>query len=144
MSLTYNPITGQFNNSSSGSTVVESTKRLQVVKTANEDLVIGDSVKMDDANSCSKSGVDTRENASVVGLCVSDALSGEDVTILLLGLIDNPVFLSIPFGVSVFQNNSGGVTINATTIVGEFWTRIGKSYGNGVILVGPEEPVEVT
>jgi hypothetical protein len=146
---TFNPFTQTLDRKGSGSTVdfngetVGASKRLEIVKVANEDLLIGDIVKMDNNLSCSKSGVDTRGNASVVGVCVTSANSGSTVTIQIMGIFENSVYASIPYGKAIYQTNDGKLTVNATSIVGEFYTRVGKSYGNGVILIKPEEPVEV-
>lgn len=146
MSLKFNPITGEFNqvaNITAAENVISSQK-LQIEKIASIDIPVGCLIKMDDKDNCSPAGVSNEASASVVGICTDSVLAGELTTILLLGVFEDASLVSIPFGASLFQDNQGNITQNATSIVGEFYTRVGKSFGNGIVLIKPEEPVEVT
>ncbi len=139
----FNPFTQTFDRTEKTETL-ESSKKLQIFKIASEDLVVGDVVSMDGNSSCSKCSNTTEENSSVIGICVSNALQGENVEILISGIFEDAKYSSIPFGVSVFQTSNGSLSVDATDILGRFFTRVGKSYGDGLILVRPEEPVEVS
>lgn len=148
MAWKYNPLTLKLERVTTATVdyaneTVGASLKVEIEKIANEDLVIGDPVKMDDDNSCSKPNVNSEANASVVGLCTSTALTGSIVKIQISGVFTNSIYNSLPFNSPVFQTSGGGLGINPTSIVGEFWCRVGKSYGNGSVLIRPEEPVEV-
>lgn len=148
MSWKYNPLTLKLERISTAivnydGETVDASLKVEIEKTANEDLIIGDVVKMDSDTHCSKTNITSNEAASAIGICTSNALTGNIVKIQIAGVFVNSRYSSIPYNSPVFQDALGDLTINATSIIGEFWCRVGKSFGNGAILIRPEEPVEV-
>lgn len=141
--LVFNPTTQRFETKADLAGISDVALSLEITRVASEDLDIGDTVYAVNSTNVGIGDIDTYEKASVIGIATNTALTGENVTVKLLGVFTDPQYAAIPNGVPVFQDTNGKLTTAATTIVGEFWTRIGDSLGGGSILVKPEEPTEV-
>lgn len=117
-------------------------ERLEVTRTAVGAIPLYSPVRLVTADTVSVANVDTRINATVYGIAIESKLTGEDVKILLMGNLEDPSFT---FGLNdgLFQSAAGPISDQSTTIVGEFFCRIGKSNGTGSIFVNPELPIEV-
>lgn len=143
MSWKLNPFTGGYQYSSDESAEESlSANRLEINKIATGPVGYLQLVTLISTTNVSISGVDSRENATVFGLALNSAIDGEVVRILLFGHYDDPL-LTFGLNESLFQDMNGDLTTVATTIVGENWARVGRSYGDGSVFISPESPVEV-
>ena len=121
----------------------DDANRIEVTRLVNGSPVSKyDPVSLLTATEVITSNVDTKDKATVFGVALHDAGVGEEVRILIFGMISDPVF-TFPLNIPLFQSALGPISSQATTIVGEFFCEIGKSNGVGSILVKPTLPVEV-
>lgn len=145
MSWRYNPFSGTVDFYPEIDDTPEeslSAKRLEIDKIASGNISTLQLVSLITDDTVTPSGVATRDAATVFGMAITDAGDGELVRILLFGHYTNE---NISFGLnqSLFQDALGNLTTTATTIVGESWARVGRSYGGGSVFISPEAPVEV-
>jgi hypothetical protein len=145
MGWKYNPFIGKLVNYEDQDEASEeslSAKRLEIDKVASLPILKHSLVTLTSETHVKTSGVSSLEDSTVFGMALNAANSGEIVRVLLFGHYSDP---SLVFGTneSLFQNASGMLTTTATTIVGEFWARVGRSYGGGSIFISPEPPVGV-
>lgn len=121
----------------------DDANRIEVTRTVNGIAVTKyEPVSLVSATDVIPSNVDTRNNATVFGVALHDAAIGEDVRILIFGMITDPVF-TYPLNDTLYNSALGPLALIATTIVGEFFCSVGKSNGAGSILVEPGKPTEV-
>ena len=138
-----NPFTGKFDYFQDGGTA-DDANRIEVTRVVNG-LAISkyDPVSLVTATEVVTADVDTKDRATIFGLALHAASPGEDIRILIFGMISDPVF-TYPLNDVLYNSSAGPISLVATTIVGEFFTPIGKSNGAGSILVDPGKPTEVT
>lgn len=143
MSWKLNPFTGSYQYSNDRTSQESlSANRLEIDKIATGAVGYLQLVTLISPTNVSISNVDNRENATVFGMALNDAVDGEVVRILLFGHYDDAL-LAFGLNESLFQDKDGNLTTVATTIVGEHWSRVGRSYGDGSIFISPESPIEV-
>jgi len=137
-----NPFTGKPQYVETSADESLSAKRLEIDKIATGSVDFLDLVTLISTTNVKTSSVDTKQNATVFGLALNSAINGAVVRVLLFGHLED-VSLSFALNESLFQNSLGKLTGTATTIVGEYWSRVGRSYGSGSIFIDPEPPIEV-
>lgn len=142
MSWKLNPFTGKPQYVETSADESLSAKRLEIDKLATGSVAFLDLVTLVSTTHVETSNVDTKQNATVFGLALNAAIDGELVRVLLFGHFED-VSLTFALNESLFQDASGSLTSIATTIVGEYWSRVGRSYGPGSIFIDPEAPIEV-
>lgn len=117
-------------------------ERLEVSRIAVGAVLQFSPVRLVTKDSVEVANVDTLAKATVYGVALTTVANGESVSILLMGNLEDPSF-AFGLNVGLFQSALGPISAQSTTIVGEFYCRIGKSNGAGSIFVQPEVPVEV-
>ena len=142
MSYVFNPFTGSFESASAGQSSSTVSERLEVIRTANENILKYQPVSLINSVEVVISDVSSNSLSSVYGIALNDALATNPVTILLFGNLDDPLF-NFPINTLLFQSSAGLITDQSTTIVGEFFCSIGKSGGNGSIFIDIGVPTEV-
>jgi hypothetical protein len=84
----------------------------------------------------------TADDAFVVGVAMNNALAGQSVDVLLMGIINDPIFNVFPLNATIYLDINGGSTDIKPTLPGaSSWTIVGRSYGNGEVFVNPSRPV---
>lgn len=83
----------------------------------------------------------TYEEATVIGVTLTAATLGNQVEVLLFGLLEDASF-TFPNNVPLFLT-AGGTITDSAPVAGEFFVRIGRSQGTGAIFVDIEEPTEL-
>ena len=143
MSYKFNPLSGQLDYYEEGGSA-DDANRIEVTRKVDGVAVTKyDPVALITATEVIPSNVDTLNNATVFGLALEDAAIGQDVRILIFGIVSDS-FFTFPLNDPLFNSVSGAISATATTIVGEFFCQIGKSNGLGSILVDPSKPTEVS
>lgn len=143
MTWKLNPFTGSYQYVETSTTEESlSANRLEIDKIASGSIGYLQLVTLIDNDTVEVAGVDSRQKATIFGLALNTASDGDLVRILLFGHYED-VSLNFSLHENLFQDMNGNLTTTASTIVGEYWTRIGRSYGNGAIFISPEPPVEV-
>ena len=84
----------------------------------------------------------TIEEATVMGVCLEDGLTGVTGRIHILGVLEDPSF-AYAVNAPLFLGTSGAITDTPTTISGKFVTQIGYSLGSGAIFINISEPSEI-
>lgn len=142
MPYKFNPFTSNFDLVQDGGTA-DDADRIEVTRQVNGGSIAKyEPVALVTANEVATADVDTKDHATVFGLALHAANTGEDIRILIFGMISDPVF-TFALNVPLFQSSTGAISATATTVVGEFFCKIGKSNGTGSILVAPQLPTEV-
>jgi len=102
-----------------------------------------DPVSLVTATEVTTSDVDTKDRATVFGVALHSAIVGENVRILIFGIITDVIF-TYPLNATLYNSSQGPISTIATTIVNEYFCGVGKSNGAGSILVEPTLPTKVT
>jgi len=143
MSYRLNPFTGKFDYFQAGGTA-DDANRIEVTRIVDGTAVSKyDPVSLISATDVIPTNVDTRNNATCFGVALHNAVIGEEVRILIFGMISDVVF-TYPLNAPLYNSIAGALSLVPTTIVGEYFCQVGKSNGTGSILVEPGKPTEVT
>lgn len=118
-------------------------ERLERTRVAAGAITKFDPVRLNLSNEVLTASVISEAEATVFGVALNDAALGEDCLVLLFGSLEDVSF-AFDLSVGLFQSALGPISNQSTTIVGEWFCRIGKSNGTGAIFINPEAPVEVT
>jgi len=87
----------------------------------------------------------TLEDAYVLGLALNDADDTENVEILLLGVISDPLFSVFAVNSTLFLDEDGGVTdIKPTKPLRNYSTIVGKALGGNEILINVSTPTTLS
>lgn len=112
---------------------------LQNTKTADEDLLSGECVRIINASTVALADpLGSVFDAIVYGVTMNDAAKGANVLVLTLGPLYNDAFAGFEPNKLLFLDEMGGITDVRRT--DKILTTIGKSLGNGWIYVKPEIP----
>ena len=112
------------------------------VRKAADTIQKGQLLRIDNNGQWVVGSVDTYENATVVAMATENGNIGDDVLGIYIGKVSVPS--TATDSVALFLGSDGFSTETATTVVGEYITRIGKGLFQDTIYVQCEEPVEVT
>lgn len=75
-------------------------------------------------------------DAFAVGMALEDALAGEQVNILIMGIINDPIFQAFPLNSTVFLDTDGATTdVKPLAPSASSSTIIGRSLGNGEVFI---------
>jgi len=110
-------------------------------RTASEAISKGQLMRIDDTGKWVVGNVDTYENATVVAIATDSASAGENLLGIYIGKVSVPS--TTTDSKALFLSSTGYPIETATTIVGEYVTRIGKGLFQDTVYVQCEEPVEV-
>ena len=121
----------------------ESATKLKVTRTAGEDILASEIVRASSATEVLLATGDTsnKEEAQVFGVAEADALLGEDVDIILLGVITDSAFSVFNVNDPLFLDADGGIT-NVKRLSG-FHVPIGKALGGDDILFQAANPIVI-
>ena len=120
----------------------EYSAALKIVKKATSPIVAGRAVKPDSDTHVShafNNGV--VEDAFAIGVAENSASIGQDVTILLLGVLFSTDFLSFNYSDIIILGTDGHIVTSSTGY--NFVTNIGRCLGSGSVLININPPTEV-
>jgi hypothetical protein len=119
--------------------------RIVVDRTAQLDVVTGDLVRAIGTAKVQPADADTAvADATVLGLALNDALVGENVEVQVLGIISDAAYNVFLVNTPLFLDLDGGITDDRPEQPGrKFLTNVGKSLGNGEILIQVDIPIEL-
>lgn len=112
---------------------------VQIVRKATVPIQRGDCVKADNDTHVSPAFFNgTYGDATVIGVASNSALVGEDVTIVIMGVIVDSIFNIFPVNTQLFLDIDGAMTDGR--VLSGFSTLVAKSLGNGSIFITVREP----
>jgi hypothetical protein len=144
MGWRYNPFSGNFDfvDTSTTSTVVEAATKLKITRTAQENILTSEVVRASSPTQVLLATADSAKlNAMVLGIASNDALIGESVDIILLGVVTDAIFNVFSLNDPLFLDVDGGVT-NVKRVAG-YHVPIGKSLGGNDILFQSSLPTVI-
>ena len=142
MGYTINPFTGLFESKSEATAINDSATKLKITRLASEEIFTDDVVKAFSSTHCAVSNANTNaDNATVLGIAENDAAIGEDVDIVLLGVISSTSFSVFSLNDPLFLDLDG--TITNTKRTSGYHVVIGDSLGGNDIMFRPEKPVTI-
>lgn len=113
-----------------------------ITRKASEPILRGDAVR---ASTLGYVGLATRNtdlgSATVLGIALNDAVEEENVTVLILGVLTDPLFSSFSVNEPLFLDLDGGITNTRPTT--KFLTYLGKHLGGNDILVNVSSPISL-
>jgi len=142
MSYKFNPFTGTFDLVGTGgsSGPVTSAPKLSITRTASVAIQRGDAVMSISATHVALADASlSTDEATVTGFAENDAAIGELVTIILFGVISDPIFNIFSLNAPLFLDETGGVTDTRRT--NGFHTVCGFSLGGDEIFVRINTPI---
>ena len=144
MSYKFNPLTGNFDYySSSTSGDAYAAQVLKISRIASEDILEGEMLKADSPTHCSLATSDTNaQDAMAIGIALNNALTGETVDILLLGVAENTSFTIFSLNSPLYLDINGGIT--DTKKLSGYHVPIGKSLGGNQIFISIESPTVIS
>lgn len=115
---------------------------LVVTRKANSALVKGDAVYAISTTHVDLATADSViTNAMVFGFALADAAISADVDILILGVLEDPIFSVFTLNSPLFLDVSGGITdIKRTT---GYHVMVGKALGSNQIFVDIKDPLVI-
>ena len=119
---------------------------VQLVRVADETIAIGDVVMAtSDTNVALATNDGTVQQATVLGIATSAANTGQNVTVVLMGIVTNALFNAFALNAPLFLDVDGAITDDRPTApAANFLTVIGKSLGSGSILVSIGQPNQLS
>ena len=121
---------------------VESATKLKITRIAQEDILTGEVVRAFSSTHVSlATGDSTKAEAMVLGVADNDALIGQDVDIILLGVVTDAEFSVFTLNDPLFLDINGNVT-NTKRTTG-YHVDVGKSLGGSDILFNPGVPAVI-
>jgi hypothetical protein len=127
-------------------TPIGAATSLVVSRIAEGDILKGDVVRASDTlGKVQVADSNTLiEDATVMGLATNDALDGETVEVIVLGVITDAIFNVFPVNAALFLDLGGAITDDRPIGPGrKFLTYIGKSLGGGDVLVTVNPPITI-
>ena len=139
MGYTINPFTGSFQRTS---TSAISATKLKITRIAQEAITVSEVVKAFSSTQCALATGDTiKADAMVLGIADNSAAIGEDVDIILLGVVTDAIFSVFTLNDPLFLDEDGGIT-NVKRTSG-FHVAVGKSLGGNDILFQSSLPTVI-
>lgn len=121
---------------------VGSAASLQVSRVASEDIVRGDCLYSVSSTHVGLATYNTTfARALVVGIAGNDALAGETVNVILLGVITDPIFSVFSVNTPLYLDEDG--TMADTKPASGFLTPVAKALGSNSILVAIAYPTQL-
>ena len=133
-------LTQVINNITTGTLNAQSATKLKITRIAQEPILSQEVVKAySDTHVNLATANLLRDNATVLGVSDNDAAVGENVDIILLGVVSNPAFSVFSLHDPLFLDVDGGIT-NVKRTTG-FHTIVGECLGGNQILFKAEKPI---
>lgn len=112
---------------------------LVVDRIASEDILRGDFVCATTINHVGLAAQDTTiDKALVMGAALNDANSGENVEVLLIGVLSDALFSGFSVNDLLFLDTDGAITNTKPT--NKYLTIVGRALGNNEILIFIQQP----
>ena len=142
MSFKWNPLTGTLDFFQKTNTATS----LQVNRIANVQIFAGECVKSDSITNVSLATNDgLSSDAIVLGIAANDANVGENVVVVIMGVITNTAYNIFSLNSVLFLDQNGGITdVRPVFPAANFLTPIGKSLGGGSIFAQIELPTQLS
>lgn len=118
----------------------DSAKRLEVIKIAGESFSALKLVRLVDSESVLLADKAIYDNSIVLGVSLNAASIGNDVTVLVYGILEDPFFNFSPNEL-LFLGDNGEIT-NINSLSGNR-TIIGHGLGAGAIMVKIQETIQL-
>ncbi len=116
-------------------------KRLSITKKATHNISALKVLKFDSSDYVSYATSNTTfEDATAIGISLTAATTGNDVEILLFGVLEDP-FFSFPVNAGVYLTTSGG--LSDTPPVSGYLSKVGNSLGTGAIFFKSERAISL-
>lgn len=141
MGYVFNPFTGNF-DFVGDQQALASAVALKITRTAGEDILTGDAlVAINNTTVGLATNDSTAQDATVLGFADHAALTGEQITITLMGVISDTSFSVFTVNSLLFLDVAGAITdVRPTT---GYLTTIGHSLGSNDIFVSIQKPVKL-
>jgi hypothetical protein len=119
-----------------------SASSLRIIRIATEGIVSGELVKSDSPTNVSLANNDLlSRDAVVLGVAVNSALAGEQVVILLMGVLSNTAYSIVTLNTLLFLDVAGGITdVRPVAPAAKYLTSVGKSLGGNSIFIQISDP----
>ena len=144
MPFKYNPFTGTLDYNPPKSTMNSATS-LQVTRTALEEIFSGECVMSSSASEVRLATNDqTVDKALVLGIAVNHALPGENVTVVIMGVINNSNYSAFTLNSPLFLDSNGGITdVRPVLPTSKYLLQVAKSLGSNSIFIQIETPTQL-
>ncbi len=141
MAFKWNPFTGTFDLTEAMTS--DSSTYLIIQRIAAEDILRTDVLSYNALGQVKLANNNTTpDDAYVVGMALNDAPMGHLVDVLIMGIIQDPIFNAFPLNATIFLDVHGGSTdIKPLRPTATSYTVVGRSYGNGEVFINPLRPV---
>jgi len=116
---------------------------LVITRVATGSILRGDLVRATSSNHVGVADpTSTLASANVLGMAQNDALDGEDVEILILGILSDPIFSVFATNTILFLDDLGGLTdVKPTKPSKNYLVIVGKALGGNEVFVNISTPV---
>lgn len=115
---------------------------LQIIRKTNSIVVPGDVVKADSDTHVSLSSFDlTLDSATSLGVAITSGNIGDNIIIMILGVVTLPVFNIFTVNSILFLDSLGA--ISDVRPINGYLTTIGKALGGGSIMVQVGNPTKL-
>lgn len=112
--------------------VADSAKRLEDTKIANETITAGSWVSLTSETNISLGQYSTESLATIYGMAITSGNSGDQITIALIGRIEEPFIPNRPINTIIYLGANG--TSRTTMPPSGYRTRVGVGYGSSVLI----------
>jgi hypothetical protein len=122
--------------------VAEYAGALKITRVASVSITLGDALyAISSTHVALADASNTIAEAMVFGFALNNASPGADVDVLILGVLEDPIFSIFTVNSPLFLDEAGGITdLKRTT---GYHTVIGKSLGGNQIFVSIKDPVVI-
>jgi len=143
MGWRFNPFTSNFDFVDSSTSIVDSATKLKIIRIASEAILSQDVLRAFSPTHCAlATGDSSVDQAIVLGIADNDAAIGENVDIILLGVVTSTDFSIFTLNAPLFLDIDGGITDTKRT--SGYHAVIGDSLGGNDIMFRPEKPIKIS
>jgi hypothetical protein len=141
MAYKWNPFTGtlDFNDS----ITADNSTYLVIQRIASESIIRTDVVAYNNMGEIKLANNNTTvDDAFVVGMALNNGNIGDLIDVLVMGIINDPIFNVFPLNSTIFLDTIGATTdVKPVPPSASSTTVVGRSYGNGEVFINPLRPV---
>lgn len=135
--------TGLIDSSLIPSQAVAEAALLSITKKAQVNIAAGDCVyAVSDTHVGLATFNDSQAKATVFGVASTTVLAGADVKVTVIGIVFNSAFNVFPVNKPLFLDEDGGLSDDRPTE--HYLTAVGKSLGNGYVMIQLSYPTKLT